>query len=105
MLSVIGAEKPRLSDSDGRSGDAAEAHDMAAFADMDDAVLDGGAVDMAIVDVLAVAADQAEGQRDMHQPLAALRRRRRHRLLDLDDVFAAPRALYEVDTVRFGVPA
>ena len=85
--SVIGAEKPRLSDSDGRSLDVAEAHDMAALADMDDAVLDGGAVDMAIVDVLAVAADQAEGQRDVHQPLAAFRRRRRHRLLDLDDVF------------------
>ena len=40
MDSVIGAEKPRLSDSDRPLGDVAEAHDMAALADMDDAVLD-----------------------------------------------------------------
>src|SRR5690606_11495790 len=72
-------------------GDPGEAHDMPALLHVDDAVLDGRAVNRAMGDVLTVASDQSEGERYVQQALAGFRRSWRHGLLDLDDEFAFSR--------------
>src|SRR3954471_5538041 len=50
---------------------------------MDDIALDDDAFDATESHRLAAGADQAEGERNVHQPLAALGGRWRHRLLDV----------------------
>src|SRR5690606_15724766 len=77
--------------------DAGETHDMAALLHMDDAVLDRRAFRGAMRDVPSVRPDEAEGERYVHQPFAALRGRRRPRLLDLDDEFAFSRIVRRRD--------
>ena len=65
-------------------GNAPEANDMFALLHVDDAIVDGCTVHGRRLHVLAVFTNQAEGERNVHQALAAFRRRRRHRLLYLD---------------------
>src|SRR5262245_16705168 len=59
-----------------------EADRVAPLLHMDNAILDQRAVNAFVSHVFAVGSDEAEGDGNMHQLLAAFGRRWRHRLLD-----------------------
>src|SRR5690606_21056481 len=64
--------------------DAGKDDAVPAAGDMEHAVADMGALDALPGQFLAILADQAEGERDVHETLALFARRRGERLFDLD---------------------
>src|SRR5690606_15643385 len=70
---------------DGTCSDARERHPMLPLANMDYAMFDCGAFHSGGFHVFPVRADKAEGERYVHQPLAALRRGRGEGLHNVQD--------------------